>query len=283
MVGTLLWVVVSLLFKVYIANFTDYNATYGAVGGVIVLLLWFYVSSLAILVGAELNAEIEHASPYGKAPGQKSAQGKLLLGRRAERAFRDRQTDPPATPKPVPPTIPDRKPRALPLGALFVGGILLSRLRHRMTRAARNAPVGAGGHRLERPMTQQAQSPALRELFGAVSEDLRALVSQTIALARLEFAAATSALVTSVVGVALSLVIVLGGIGVLMSALVLIAIALGFPAWAAATGVGLVLAIGGALSARRFLGKARSVSVTLSETRESIKETIEWLKTQANS
>ena len=132
-------------------------------------------------------------------------------------------------------------------------------------------------------MTQPAQSPALRELFGAVSEDLRALVSQTSELARLEIAAATSALVTSVVGVALSLVIVLGGIGVLMSALVLIAIALGLPAWAAATAVGLVLAIGGALSARRFLGKARSVSITLSETRESITETIEWLKTQANS
>jgi len=132
-------------------------------------------------------------------------------------------------------------------------------------------------------MTQPAQSPALRELFGAVSEDLRALVSQTTELARLEIASATSALVTSVVGVALSLVIVLGGIGVLMSALVLIAIALGLPAWAAATAVGLVLAIGGALSARRFLGKARSVSITLSETRESITETIEWLKTQANS
>jgi hypothetical protein len=131
-------------------------------------------------------------------------------------------------------------------------------------------------------MTQQAQSPALRELFGAVSDDLRGLVSQTIALARLEFASATSALITSVVGVALSLVIVLGGIGVWMSALVLIAIALGLPAWAAATGVGLVLAIGGAFSARRFVGKARSVRVTLSETRESIKETIEWLKTQAN-
>lgn len=132
-------------------------------------------------------------------------------------------------------------------------------------------------------MTRQAQSPALRELFGAVSEDLRALVSQTTELARLEIAAATSALVTSVVGIALSLVIVLGGIGVLMSALVLIAIALGLPAWAAATAVGLVLAIGGALSARRFLGKARSVSITLSETRESITETIAWLKTQANS
>jgi membrane protein len=126
----LLWVVVSLLFKVYIAKFTDYNATYGAVGGVIVLLLWFYVSSLAILVGAELNAEIEHASPYGKAPGQKNAQGKLLLGRRAERAFHDQSPKPPATPTPASPTIHDRKPSPV-LGALVVGGILLKRLRHR--------------------------------------------------------------------------------------------------------------------------------------------------------
>jgi hypothetical protein len=131
-------------------------------------------------------------------------------------------------------------------------------------------------------MTRHGQSRALRQLLGAASEDLQALISQTIALARLEFASATSALVTSVVGVAVSLVIVLGSVGVLMSALVLIAIALGLPAWAAATAVGLVLAIGGALSARRFLGQAQSVSFTLSETRESIRETIEWLKTQAN-
>ena len=92
--ATALWLVASLLFKIYIANFTDYNAAYGTIGGVIVLLLWFYVSSLAVLAGAELNAEIEHASPYGKAPGQKNAQGKPLLGRRAERAFRERQPVP---------------------------------------------------------------------------------------------------------------------------------------------------------------------------------------------
>lgn len=52
-----------------------------------VVLLWFYVSGIAILFGAELNAEIEHASPYGKAPGQKNAQGKRLIGARADRAF----------------------------------------------------------------------------------------------------------------------------------------------------------------------------------------------------
>lgn len=89
--GTLLWLVASLLFKIYIANFTDYNGSYGTVGGVIVLLLWFYVSGLAILAGAELNAEIEHASPYGKAPGQKNAAGKVMIGRRAAKAFEERQ------------------------------------------------------------------------------------------------------------------------------------------------------------------------------------------------
>jgi membrane protein len=86
-VATVLWLFVSLGFKLYIANFTDYNASYGAVGGVIVLLLWFYVSSLAILVGAEMNAEIEHASPFGKAPGEKSPTGRRVLGHRARQVF----------------------------------------------------------------------------------------------------------------------------------------------------------------------------------------------------
>jgi membrane protein len=85
--ATVLWVVVSLAFKFYIAHFTNYNATYGAVGGVIVLLLWFYVSGLALLFGAELNAEIEHTSPYGKGPGQKTQAGRRIIGRRAARAF----------------------------------------------------------------------------------------------------------------------------------------------------------------------------------------------------
>jgi membrane protein len=90
-VATILWLVASLIFKLYIANFTNYEASYGAVGAVIVILLWFYVSGIAILVGAEVNAEIEHASPYGKAPGEKSAKGKRLLGARAERAYNERQ------------------------------------------------------------------------------------------------------------------------------------------------------------------------------------------------
>jgi membrane protein len=88
--GTLLWVLVSLAFKVYVANFGDYNATYGAIGGVIVLMLWFYLSGLAILVGAELNAEIDHASPHGKAPGEKIRGQKKKIGAAAARAYKAR-------------------------------------------------------------------------------------------------------------------------------------------------------------------------------------------------
>ena len=85
--ATILWLIVSLAFRVYVTRFGSYNATYGAIGGIIVTMLWFYVSSLAVLVGAELNAEIEHASPYGKDPGEKSPREKKKIGAAAERAW----------------------------------------------------------------------------------------------------------------------------------------------------------------------------------------------------
>ncbi len=88
--ATVLWLVASLGFKLYVTSFSDYNATYGTIGGVMVLLLWFYVSGLAILVGAEMNAEIEHASPHGKEPGEKVPGQRKMLGARAARAWRKR-------------------------------------------------------------------------------------------------------------------------------------------------------------------------------------------------
>jgi membrane protein len=91
--ATVLWILISLGFKVYVAYFGSYNATYGTIGGVIVLMLWFYVSSLAVLAGAELNAEIEHASPYGKDPGEKLSGDKKKIGSLAERAWREQQAN----------------------------------------------------------------------------------------------------------------------------------------------------------------------------------------------
>jgi membrane protein len=89
--ATALWLIASLAFKIYITNFADYNATYGSLGGVIVLMLWFYISGLAILIGAEMNAEIEHASPHGKDPGEKVPGQKKKLGAAAKRDWEKRQ------------------------------------------------------------------------------------------------------------------------------------------------------------------------------------------------
>lgn len=60
-VATAVWIASSFVFKLYVVNFGDYTATYGAIGGAIVTMLWFYVSSIAILIGAELNGVIERA------------------------------------------------------------------------------------------------------------------------------------------------------------------------------------------------------------------------------
>jgi len=83
-----LWLLGSLGFRFYAANFGHYEAIYGALGGIIVLLLWFYMSGLCIVLGAEMNAEIEHASPWGKAPGEKVSGQKKRIVASAARAYR---------------------------------------------------------------------------------------------------------------------------------------------------------------------------------------------------
>jgi membrane protein len=82
-----LWVVVSLAVKLYVSQFGSYNETYGALGGAAILLLWMYTTGLVILVGGELNAEIEHALPEGKNPGER-VPGERAPGQRLRlRAF----------------------------------------------------------------------------------------------------------------------------------------------------------------------------------------------------
>lgn len=70
--SVLVWVAGSLVFDYYVRSFANYNATYGSVGAVIVLLSYFYISAAVLLFGAEVNAVIEHVSPEGKEPGEKT-------------------------------------------------------------------------------------------------------------------------------------------------------------------------------------------------------------------
>jgi membrane protein len=76
LVATVLWLLVSFGFRVYVQNFADYSAVYGAIGGVIVLMLWFYLSGFALLVGAELNAEINKAAHTQPAPKETHSPGR---------------------------------------------------------------------------------------------------------------------------------------------------------------------------------------------------------------
>jgi membrane protein len=78
LVGVLTWLAASFAFRAYLHFFNTYSKTYGSLGAVIILLVWFYVTGLAFLVGGEINAQIEHAAaehghPEAKAPGQKAA------------------------------------------------------------------------------------------------------------------------------------------------------------------------------------------------------------------
>jgi membrane protein len=85
--ATTLWLAASLGFKYYVANWGNYTESYGLIGAVMILLLWFYISGLVILIGAEMNAEIEHASSQGKEPGEKVAGQKRRISLQAMRRW----------------------------------------------------------------------------------------------------------------------------------------------------------------------------------------------------
>ena len=72
-VALVLWLAASFALRFYVTTFADYNATYGSIGGVILLMLWLYLSGIALLLGAEVNSEIEQAAAQRGAPDAKAA------------------------------------------------------------------------------------------------------------------------------------------------------------------------------------------------------------------
>ena len=76
-VATVLWLIASGLFSWYVSNFGSYNETYGSLGAVAVLMMWLWLSALIVLLGAELNAEMEHQTERDTTRG-----GEQPVGRR---------------------------------------------------------------------------------------------------------------------------------------------------------------------------------------------------------
>jgi membrane protein len=131
--ATVLWLVLSLALRTYYQLVPNANETYGAIGGIMVLMLWFYCSGIALLLGAEMNAEIEHASPYGKDAGERVPGEKKIVGARAQRIYEEKRAKGEIPVKPLPEGINcdiDRAPASEPAqpkpSDLIIGTIALA-------------------------------------------------------------------------------------------------------------------------------------------------------------
>ncbi|MCP1366348.1 YihY/virulence factor BrkB family protein, partial [Halomonas sp. BBD48] len=73
--AVLLWVVGSIAFSIYVRNFASYNETYGSLGAVVILLMWFWLSAFIVLMGAELNSEMERQTQHDTTTGDERPMG----------------------------------------------------------------------------------------------------------------------------------------------------------------------------------------------------------------
>ncbi len=74
--AAVVWLISSLLFSWYIANFGAYNATYGSLGAAVGMMMWMWISAIVILLGGELNAEIEHQTGRDSTVGSEKPLGR---------------------------------------------------------------------------------------------------------------------------------------------------------------------------------------------------------------
>lgn len=74
-VATVLWVLASLLFTFYVNNFGNFDKTYGSIAAVIILMLWFFLSGFIVIMGAEINSEIEHQTSVDSTVGKEQPMG----------------------------------------------------------------------------------------------------------------------------------------------------------------------------------------------------------------
>lgn len=75
LMGTCLWIIGSTAFSIYVSQFSTYNQTYGALSAIMVLLMWFYVTSFSVILGATLNAELEHQTRRDTTTGKSKPLG----------------------------------------------------------------------------------------------------------------------------------------------------------------------------------------------------------------
>jgi len=149
LVAVTAWVAASALFGVYVANFGSYDKTYGTLGAVVVFLVWLWISNLAILFGAELNAELERQRAIAAGLPPTAEPYLRLRDDRAVKADRDQGLGETAGR----PSAPARRSR--PSAPALA--------------AARPAPAGPDGRPASREVERRRAAPVPRSVSAAVA------------------------------------------------------------------------------------------------------------------
>lgn len=96
--GTILWLVVTLAFRLYVTDFSSYNKTYGTIGGVIVLLTWMYLSMIVLLAAGELNSELHAGTGALEPRGGAVYVGRIVTSGNPGRSSMDLRITPASSP-----------------------------------------------------------------------------------------------------------------------------------------------------------------------------------------
>jgi membrane protein len=88
--ATVLWLIATAGFRTYVGNFADYSQIYGVIGGVIVLLMWLYITALAILLGGEIAEALIERREGTAGDGRRGSRESIRVSREGDRASRRR-------------------------------------------------------------------------------------------------------------------------------------------------------------------------------------------------
>lgn len=261
-IATLLWVIASVGFSIYVANFGNYAKTYGTVAGIVVLLFWLWLTSYAILLGAEINAEAEQQTIVDTTRGEPQPLG----NRNAVKADSVPDGEASGQSKSSHPTTGDQ-----------TSGDTMSDPSTQASQAQASAPDHT------EPARTDPSEASVRELVRQMSEDSSRLIRSEIRLAQAEMSAKAKDVGVGIGGFSAAGLLAFFGIGVLLAAAVL-GLSTQLPGWLSAVIIGVVLlVIAGiiALVARRKLSQAAPPMPE--RTVETVKQDVQEIKERARS
>ncbi len=258
-VATVLWLIASVGFSQYVAHFGKYAKTYGALAGVVVVLLWLWLTCYAILLGAEINAEAEQqtvadsttgpAVPIGERGAVKadSVPDESASEQTEDRSTGDRSAE-------------DEHPSS--------------------AQSAKESVVSDDVESL-RPRSAAPADQSIGQLVGQISQDSSQLVRDEFRLAKAELSASAKKIGIGVGAFAAAAVLALFGLGALVATAIL-ALALVLPGWLAALIVAVVILVIAGIAALVGKGKVSAGAAAPQQSVQSVKEDVAVIKESAS-